>query len=132
MGAQAGSLRLGALRANRRQRACAVAVDAVIASPGLQAGRQRERPARLRVTPELLQRAAKAEERVVVGGCPVDHRFELGCGLLVAAGVKQGSAERLADGGLVGSEVPGTGERDRGVVVVPCLEQLGPASEEVV
>src|SRR5579884_1005395 len=120
--------------AARRRRAGprAVAIDAVVAASGLQAGGKREGLAGLRVTTEHLQRAAQAEQREVVGRSAIDHRLELGRRLLVALGAEQRAPERLADRGLVGIEIARAAERDRRLVVVAGLEQFGPSPEQVV
>ena len=84
------------------------------------------------MTAEQLQATPQAEQRVVVRRRALDHRLELRRGLLVALGVEQRAAEGLADRGLVRGEVPRACEGDRRLVVVPFLEQLGPAAEEFV
>ena len=109
-----------------------IAVEAVVAAGRLQARRERERLAGLGVAAEQLQAAAEAEQGVVVRRRAVDDRLELGGRLLVALRVKQGSTERLADRRLVGRKVARTRERDRRLVVVTGLEQLGPAPEQLV
>jgi hypothetical protein len=93
---------------------------------------QRERAARLGVAAHQLQRAPEAEQRVVVRGRVLDDLAELLGGLGVAARAEQRAAERLADRGLVGLEVARAGQRDRGGVEVPVLEQAGAVSEELV
>jgi len=85
----------------RGARPRAVAVDAVIPPVGTEAGGERERLARLRRTAGLHQRAAEAEERVVVRRRALDDGLELDGRLLEAARAEVGPAERLADGGLL-------------------------------
>src|SRR5204862_7429002 len=109
-----------------------VAIQAVVPPVGAQTRRQRERPARLGVSPELLERAAEAEERVVVRGRALHDGLELRRGLRVAPRVEVGAAERLADRGRLGVEITGPGERDGGGVIVAGLEQGGAAPEELV
>src|SRR5947208_842648 len=72
-----------------------VAVYPIVAADGLTPGGERERLAGFRVTAQHLQGATEAEERVVVRGCAIDHRFELGGRLLVALRVKQRAAQSL-------------------------------------
>src|SRR5579884_3275970 len=84
------------------------------------------------MAPQHLQRAAEAEQREIVGRRAVDHRLELGRRLLVALGAEESASERLADRCLIGVEIPGARERDRRLVVVPRLEELRPAPEQVV
>src|SRR4051794_5598364 len=74
-----------ALLDRRGARPRAVAVDAVIAAVGTEAGGERERLASLRRTAGLHQRAAEAEERVVVRRSALDDGLELDGRLLEAA-----------------------------------------------
>src|ERR687886_272372 len=100
--------RFGARRAPGEPRASGrppprpVPVRAVVRPLGAQAGGQRQRGARLGVAAHELQRAAEAEERVVVRRRAVDDRLELAGGLAVATRAEQRAAEGLADRGLVG------------------------------
>ena len=73
--------------------------------------------------PMQLQRAAEAEERVVVGRRVLDDGLELRGRLAVAPRAEQRAAERLADRGLVGLEVAGARQRHDGGVEVAVLEQ---------
>src|SRR3954449_7166609 len=109
-----------------------VPVDPVIAAVRPQRCRLGERPARLPGAPELHQRAAQAEQRVVVGRRPLDDRLELLTRALELVRAEVGTPERLADRRLVGLEVAGLGERDRRLVEMPVLEQLRPLLEELV
>src|SRR3954470_15766779 len=109
-----------------------VPVDPVIAAVRPQRCRLGERPARLPGAAELHQRAAEAEQRVVVGRRPLDDRLELLARALELVRAEVGTPERLADRRLVGFEVAGLGERDRRLVEMPVLEQLRPLLEQLV
>src|SRR3954453_9138261 len=111
---------------------CAVPVEAVVAAVRAQSGGQRERLARVLRTAQFEQRAAEAEEGIVVGRRALDERLELGPGGLELRRAEVRAAERLPDRGLLGIEVAGLGERDRGGVEAPRLQQLRPAPEQVV
>src|SRR5829696_8581175 len=111
---------------------CAVPVDAVVAPVRAQSGGQRERLPRVLRTAQLEQRAAEAEEGVVVGRRALDERLELGPGGLELGRAEVRAAERLTDRGLVRIEVAGLGQRDRRCREVAGLEQRRPALEEVV
>src|SRR3954469_162002 len=74
-----------------------VPVDPVIAAVGPQRCGLGERPARLPGTPQLHQRAAEAEQRVVVGRRSLDDRLELLARALELVRAKVGAPERLAD-----------------------------------
>src|ERR1051325_25945 len=76
-------------------------VDAVIAPFWPQLSGQRERLAGLLRAPQLEQRAAEAEQRVVVGRRPVDDGLELDARGLELARAEVRPAERLADRGLL-------------------------------
>src|SRR4051812_50012137 len=86
--------------------------------------------ARLAVAPELLERAAEAEQREAVRRGVLDDCLELRGGGLVLLRAEERPAERLADRGLVGSEVRGPPQGHCGGVVVALLEQLRPGWEE--
>jgi hypothetical protein len=86
----------------------------------------------LGVTAEELERAAEAEQRVVVRGRLLDDRLELGGRLLVALRAKERAPQRLADRRLVRLQVARTGQRDGGGVEVTVLQQARTALEEVV
>src|SRR3954447_1574873 len=95
--AKSSNLRVAALdtcRTRSGRLSCPVAIDPVVAALGIHVRRQRERLARLRGAPQHHQRAAQAEQRVVVGGRPVDDRLELHARRLVAAGAEVRTAER--------------------------------------
>jgi hypothetical protein len=76
----------------------------------------------LGVSAEQLQAASQAEECKVIGGCPHGDRLELGCRFLVTLGVKQRPPERLADRGLLGSQVASSRQGDHRLVVMARLE----------
>src|SRR3954470_4104095 len=111
---------------------CAVPVDAVVAAVRTQSRGERERLPRVLRTAQLEQRAAEAEERVVVGRRALDERLELGPRRLELRGAEVRAAEGLADRGLLGIEVARLRERGGGGVEVPGFEQLRAAPEEVV
>src|SRR5690349_21434291 len=79
-----------------------VAIDPVVVPLGVHGRREGERLARFSGAAELQQRAAEAEQRVVVGGRALDDRFELGAGLVELARAEIGPPQRLANRGLVG------------------------------
>ena len=113
---------------------CAVPVDAVVAR-GPAAVRRRARAACAPPSggPARMQRAAEAEERVVVGRRALDDGLELAPRGLELARAEVGPAERLADRGLVRLEVARPcASGTVGGVEVAGLEQLHPALEEVV
>src|SRR4051812_3131214 len=109
----------------RRLGARSVPVDAIVAPVRAQRGGLGERPARLPGAAELHQRAAEAEERVVVRRRGRDDRLELRARALELVRAEVRAAERLADRRLVGFEITRLGERDRRLVEEPLLEQLG-------
>src|SRR4051812_37267300 len=111
---------------------CAVPVDAVVAAVRTQSRGQCERLASVLRTAQLEQRAAEAEEGVVVGRGALDERLELGPRRLELRGPEVRAPERLADRGLLRVEVAGLGQWDGGGVEAPRLQQLRPAPEEVV
>ncbi len=77
-----------------------VAVAPVVGALGTQAAGQGQRVTRLLVAPEELQRAAEAEQRVVVRRRAVGDRAELRRRLRVPLGAEKRAPQRLADGGL--------------------------------
>src|SRR5687767_1836192 len=89
-----------------------IPVVAVVAAVRAQVRGERQRVAGLGVPAEELERAAQAEQRVVVRRRLLDHRLELGGRLLVALRAEQRPAQRLADRRLVRLEVACAGERD--------------------
>src|SRR6476660_6051278 len=115
-----------------RVAARAIAINAVVLSFGTQRTGQRERLAGLAMAPEQLHRAAEAEQRVVVRGRAGGDRLELLRGAVVAAGMKQRPAERLADRGLLRLAVAGLAERHDRRLVVAVVEQLAAALVQVV
>src|SRR5664279_2179859 len=112
--------RSGAVRITPR----AIAIDAIVLALGTQRARQSQRLAGLAVAPQQLHRAAEAEQRVVVGRRVRGDRLELLRSALVVLRVKQRTAQRLADRGLVGLQVAGFAQRHDRRLVVAVLEQL--------
>src|SRR4051794_31135858 len=108
----------------RRRGARTVPVDAVVAPVGPQRGGLRERAPRLAGPAQLHQRAAEAEQRVVVGGRALHDRLELRARALELVRAEVRPAQRLADRRLVGLEVACLREWDRRLVEEPFLEQL--------
>src|SRR3954453_7027537 len=88
--------------AELRGLARAISVDPVVVPLGVHGRRERERLARLGGPPELQQRAAEAEERVVVRRRALDDRLELRARLVELARAEVRAPERLANRGLVG------------------------------
>src|SRR3712207_4603001 len=82
-----------------------VAVLPVVPARRSQVRRERERAARLVVASQERQRAAEAEQGVVVRRRVLDALAELLGRLRVPARAEQGATERFADRGLVGLEV---------------------------
>src|SRR4051794_31598765 len=109
-----------------------VAVAPVVVPLRSQLRGERQRPARLAVAAELLQRPPEAEQREVVRRRLVDDGLELGGRRLVARAAKQGPAESLANGRLVRLQIPGSRQRNGGRMEVAVLEQLRSALVEVV
>src|SRR4051794_8402005 len=107
---------------SRSVAARAVPVFPVVRAVRAQAAGERERIARLRVAALQLQRAAEAEQRVVVRRRALDHGLELLLGLAEATGAEQGAAERLAHRGLVRLQVARPLQRDGGGVAVAVLQ----------
>src|SRR5215213_5184183 len=127
--------RAGALsRAKRssRSRAGPVAVDPVVVAVGPQAGGERQRPARLVRAAALHQRAAEAEQRVVVRRRALDDRLELDRRLLEVARAEVGAAERLADRRLLWLDLGRLRQRDGRLVELALLEQSHPPLEQLV
>src|SRR5579863_4782909 len=111
---------------------CAIAVGAVLATVGPQAGGDRERPAGLAVAAELLERASEAEMGVIVGRPRVGEHAELLGGFAIALTVEQRATERLTDRRLVGLEVASARKGHRRRRVVAAFEQVASALEKVV
>ena len=122
----------GGDRACGRRRRGPVAIDAVVAALRVHVGGQRERLARLGGAPELHQRAAEAEERVVVGRRALDDRLELRA--RPARRRRSGSTRARAPRGS--RSCPGRDRgpwrADRGLVEVPVLEQRHSSLIEVI
>src|SRR3954453_15899 len=81
---------------------------------------------------QLEQRAAQAEQRVVVRRRPVHDGLELDAGRLELARAEVRAPERLADRGLLRLAGRRLGERHRRGVELAGFEQCGAALEEVV
>src|SRR5215208_2134181 len=128
---RAGAVAVDSERSSR-SRAGAVAVDPVVVAVGPQAGGERQRPARLVRPAALHQRAAEAEERIVVRRRALDDGLELDRRLLVVARAEERPPERLADRRLLRLEPGGLAERDRRLVELPRLQQAGSALEQLV
>src|SRR4051794_29311755 len=107
-------------------------INPVIAPFRPQLSGQCERLAGLLRTPQLEQRAAEAEQRVVVGRRAVHDGLELDARGLELARAEVRPAERLADRRLLRLEPRRLGQRDGGLVELPGLEERGAALEQVV
>src|ERR1700730_12585094 len=115
-----------------RVTACAIPVDPVVLALGTQRASQRQRLTGLAVASEQLHRAAKAEQRVVVGRGPGGHSVELRRGAFVAARMEQRPSERLADRGLLRLQVPRFAERHDRRLIVAVAKQLAATLVEVI
>src|SRR4051794_17482840 len=93
---------------------------------------QRGVAARLAAAAGVLERAAQAEERVVVDRLALHHRLELLSRFLESAASEVRATQRFADRGLVRLEVAGPLERDRRGGKVARLEQGGAARVQLV